>query len=80
MVKAVRLTKQLYSRLKSALPVGNKIKKVLLIIKEAVCLLIGVVYIVKSLTPFYWSYYCLILYTKNFNLLVSGRRSSTILS
>ena len=53
LVKAVKLTKQLYGRLKLALPVGNRIEKVPLIIKEAAYLLIGVVYIVGSLTLFY---------------------------
>jgi hypothetical protein len=52
LVKAVRLTKWLYSRLKLALPVGNGVGKVLFIIKEAAYLLIGVVRIVESLTPF----------------------------
>jgi hypothetical protein len=52
-MKIVRLTKQLYSRLKSALPVGNRVGKVLFIIKETACSLIGVVYIIGSLTPFY---------------------------
>ena len=41
------------SKLKSALPVGNRVEKALLIIKKAAHLLIGVVYIVRSLTPFY---------------------------
>ena len=53
LVKTVRLTKQLYSKLKLALPIGNRVGKVLLIIKETACLLIGVVCIVGSLTPFY---------------------------
>jgi hypothetical protein len=53
LAKAVRLTKQLYSRSKSALPIGNKVGKVPLIIKEAAYSLIGIVFIVKSLTPFY---------------------------
>ena len=80
LVKTVKLTKQLYSRLKLALPIGNRVGKALLIIKEATYLLIGVVYIVKNLMPFYWSCYCLILYTKSFNLLILGKRSSIILS
>ena len=53
LIKAVRLTKWLYNRLKSALPIGNRVGKILFIIKKAACLLIGVIYIVKSLMPFY---------------------------
>ena len=46
------LTKLLYSRLKSALPVRNRVKKILFITKEAAYLLIGMVYIVGNLMPF----------------------------
>jgi len=53
LAKAVRLTKQLHSRLKSALPIGNRVGKAPLIIKEAARSLMGVVRIVGSLTPFY---------------------------
>jgi hypothetical protein len=53
LIKTVKLTKQLYSKLKSALPIGNRVRKVLFIIKEAAYLLISIVYIVKSLMPFY---------------------------
>ena len=53
LVKAARLTKQLYSKLKSALPVGNRVGKAPLITKKAAYLLIGVVYIVGNSTPFY---------------------------
>ena len=52
-MKAAKLTEWLYSRLKSALPIGNRVGKALLIIKKAAHLLIGVVHIVGSLTPFY---------------------------
>ena len=80
LVKAVKLTKRLCGKLKSALPVENRVGKAPLIIKEATYLLIGVVYIVGSLTPFYWAYYCLTLRTKSSNLLALGRRSGTTLS
>jgi hypothetical protein len=53
LVKTVRLIKQLYGRSKSALLTGNKVGKALLIIKEAIHLLIGMAYIVKSLILFY---------------------------
>ena len=46
-------SKWLYGRLKSALPIGNKVGKVPLITKEAAYSLIGVAYIVGSLMPFY---------------------------
>jgi hypothetical protein len=78
-VKAVKLTKQLYNRLKSALPIGNRVGKALFIIKKAAYSLIGVAYIVESSTLFYWSCCYSISYTKSSNSLILSRRSSTTL-
>ena len=51
-MKAAKLTEWLYSRLKSALPIGNRVGKALRIIKEAAYSLMGIVYIVGSSTLF----------------------------
>ena len=80
MVKAVKLTKWLYKKLKLALLVRNRVGKVLFIIKEVAYLLIGILYIVGSLMLFYWACYCLTSYTKKFNSLALGKRFSIILS
>ena len=53
LIKTVRLTKQLYNRLKLVLPIGNRVGKVLLIIKKAAHLLISMACIIGSLMPFY---------------------------
>ena len=49
----MRLTKQFYGRSKSALPIGNRVGKAPLIIKEAAHSLTSMAHIVGNLTPFY---------------------------
>ena len=79
-MKAARLIEQLCGKLKSALPVGNRVGKAPLIIKEAARSLTGVAYIIGNLILFCWLYCYLILRAKSSNLLVLGRRSGIVLS